>query len=102
MKRMLILLTGCCFALSSLAQTDTTGKSNQNDTIHVGGMIIVKKGKTNGDEPEEIIIHHRHHNGPSNLSTNWGIFDFGFANYNDKTDYAAASASGFLGPGVGE
>jgi hypothetical protein len=102
MKRMLILLTGCCFALSSLAQTDTTGKSNQNDTIHVGGMIIVKKGKTNGDEMEEIIVHHRNHNSSSSISTDWGIFDIGFANFNDKTDYAAASNSGYLGPGVGQ
>ena len=102
MKRMFILLTGCCFALSSLAQTDTTGKSTQNDTIHVGGMIIIKKGKTNGDESEEIIVHHRSNHSSSNLTTNWCIVDLGFANYNDKTNYAAASASGFLGPGVGE
>ena len=108
MKRMYILLTGCCFALSSLAQTDTTGKStqrdtipSQSDTIHVGGMIIIKKGKTNGDEVDQIIVHHRS-NPSSNLSTDWAIFDLGFANWNDKTDYAAASASGFLGPGVGE
>ena len=97
MKRMFILLTGCCFALTTLAQTDTTGKTNESDTIRVGGMIIIKKGKTNGDEYEEITVHHRKNDyKPSNISTNWGIFDLGFANYNDKTDYTG------IGPGIGK
>ncbi len=102
MKRMFILLTGCCFALTTLAQTDTT-KTNESDTIRVGGMIIIKKGKTNGDEYEEITVHHRKNDyKPSNISTNWFIFDLGFANFNDQTDYAKAQGSGMLGPGVGE
>ena len=46
MKRMFLLLTGICVALTLTAQTDTTGKSNQSDTIRIGGMIIInKKGK---------------------------------------------------------
>ncbi len=103
MKRMYVLLAGCCFALSSLAQTDTTGKSNESDTIRVGGMIIIKKGQTNGDEYEEVTIHHRKSDyKPSNISTNWFIFDLGFANFNDQTDYAKAQSGGFLGAGVGE
>jgi hypothetical protein len=103
MKRMFILLTGCCFALMTLAQTDTTGNKNEGDTIRVGGMIIIKKGKTNGDEYEEITIHHRKNDyKPSNISTNWFIFDLGFANFKDETDYAKAQSSGFLGAGVGE
>ncbi len=100
MKRMFILLTGCCFALTTLAQTDTT-KTNESDTIRVGGMIIIKKGKTNGDEYEEITVHHRKNDyKPSNISTNWFIFDLGFANFNDQTDYKAGNS--MLGPGVGE
>jgi hypothetical protein len=103
MKRMFILLTGCCFALMTLAQTDTTGNKNESDTIRVGGMIIIKKGKTNGDEYEEITIHHRKNDyKPSNISTNWFIFDLGFANFKDETDYSKAQSSGFLGAGVGE
>jgi hypothetical protein len=103
MKRIVMILTGCCFALTTMAQTDTTGKTSQSDTIHVGGMIIIKKGKTNGDESEEIIVHHRGNNySSSNISTNWGIVDFGFCNYSDKTNYAQSSADGFLGAGVGE
>jgi len=103
MKRMFILLTGCCFALATLAQTDTTGSTSQSDTIRVGGMIIVKKGKTNGEEIEEVTVHRRKSDyKPSNISTNWFIFDLGFANFNDNTDYAKAQASGFLGAGVGE
>jgi len=87
----------------TLAQTDTTGNKNESDTIRVGGMIIIKKGKTNGDEYEEITIHHRKNDyKPSNISTNWFIFDLGFANFKDETDYSKAQSSGFLGAGVGE
>jgi len=92
MKRMLILLTGCCFALTTLAQTDTTGKTNESDTIRVGGMIIIKKGQTNGDDYEEVTVHHRKSDyKPSNISTNWFIFDFGFANYNDRSSDSTGS-----------
>ena len=97
MKRMFILLAGCCFALTSLAQTDTTGKPTQADTIRVGGMIIIKKGKPEGEtDHNEIRIHRRKTDyKPSNVSTNWLIFDLGFANYNDKTNYASAEAQQF-------
>jgi hypothetical protein len=92
MKRMLILLTGCCFALSTLAQTDTTGKKSESDTIRVGGMIIIKKGQTNGDDYEEVTVHHRKSEyKPSNISTNWFIGDFGFANYNDRSGDSTGS-----------
>ena len=32
---------------------------------------------------------------PSNLSTNWLIFDLGFTNYNDKSNYAGATMQNF-------
>ena len=103
MKRMFLLLTGCCFALAALAQTDTTGKSNQSDTIRVGGMIIIKKGKSEGErrDHDEVQVHRRRSDyKPSNVSTNWFIFDLGFANYNDQTNYGAAQAQGFVDASV--
>ena len=33
---------------------------------------------------------------PTKLSTNWFIFDLGFANVNDQTDYASADAKNYL------
>ncbi|MEO8712912.1 MAG: outer membrane beta-barrel protein, partial [Parafilimonas sp.] len=35
-----------------------------------------------------------------NISTNYLIFDLGFANYNDKTDYSASQTANFAEPGL--
>lgn len=106
MKRIFILMSGICFALSGLAQTDTTGTKTEGDTIKVGNMIIIRKGGGrggDGNNDEGVRIHRRKSNyRPSNISTNWGIVDIGFANFSDNTNYAAAQASGFLAPNVGE
>lgn len=102
MKRIFILLSGICFALSGFAQTDTTGTKKEGDTIKVGNMIIIRKGGDHSSDGD-VKVHHRKSNyKPSNISTNWGILDIGFANFRDQTNYAASTASGFLGPGVGE
>jgi hypothetical protein len=80
-------------ATTAFAQTDSTGQ--QADTIRIGGMIIVKKPGKNGDEGREVIISNRRRS-RSNVQTNWWIFDLGFANYQDETNYAAAQQSGFV------
>jgi len=101
MKRVLVALIALGGAMTSQAQ-DTTSKEKA-DTIRVGGMIIIKEGK--GKEGEKnntnVVISNHHKTKSSNLSTNWVIFDFGFSNFNDHTDYAAARASGFIGQDVG-
>lgn len=100
MKRIVLALCATAIAMSSFAQTDTTGKEKA-DTIKVGGMIIIKKDGDNnkdGDGKKVVISNRRKKN--SNVNTNWWIVDLGFSNVDDKTDYAAAVASGFLAPGV--
>ncbi len=93
MKKRFLLIAALIISLASQAQTDTTGKSstgtNQNDTIHVGNMVIVRNGKNDADS---VIIHTHHHNyyKPSNINTNWVILDLGFANYNDQTNYPSS------------
>jgi hypothetical protein len=96
MQKKFLLVAALCTALSSQAQTDTTGKSstgnNQEDTIHVGNMVIVRNG---GNDNDSIVIHthhHHHYYKPSNINTNWLIFDIGFENYNDKTAYPSGFA----------
>lgn len=98
MKRILTLGIILCVALSSFAQVDTTGKENpseKSDTIKVGGMIIIRKPGGEHDiykKDKEIGTYHYHHhdyNRPANISTNWCIFDFGFSNYTDNTDYSS-------------
>lgn len=95
MKRIFILLSGICLALTGFAQTDSTQKK-EGDTIKIGNMIIIKEG--NGSSDEVTIRHRKNYYKPSNISTNWAILDLGFANYNDRTDYAAAAAGGFVDP----
>ena len=102
MKRTLILLAGICFAFAGLAQTDSTKK--EGDTIHVGNMIIIKRGNKNGpdDHDNDVHIYHRKNYESSNLSTNWWIIDLGISQVNDKTDYAQAIAQGYLPAGANE
>jgi hypothetical protein len=100
-------MSGICFALSGFAQTDTTVNKNEGDTIKVGNMIIIRKGGSRGDNDndnnKDVHVRRRKSNyRPSNVSTNWGIVDIGFANFKDETNYAAAQSSGFLDPKVGE
>ncbi len=103
MKRIFILMSGICFALSGFAQTDSTGNKKEGDTIKIGNMIIIKKGRGDHDGDNDVHIYRRKsYYKPSNVSTNWGIMDLGFANFKDETNYAAAQSQGFLAQGVGQ
>jgi hypothetical protein len=98
--RRLLSLAGLCLALTSHAQNDTTGKATSQDTIRVGNLIIVKNGKFDKEDSSTVhVYHHRTRRNPSNLTTNWFLFDIGFANYNDHTNYASAAAQQFA-PGA--
>jgi hypothetical protein len=105
MKQAIILLIGITMCLTGLAQTDSTAtrNDNENDTIRVGGMIIIKKHKGNNNDSSEARTYHRKTKS-SRLSTNWWIVDLGFANYNDQTDYKSSAIQGPDGfaPGLGK
>src|SRR5215207_1900496 len=98
MKKLLLAIIAISGAMASTAQ-DTTA-AEKADTIRIGGMVIIKKsGKNNeGKDNTEVVIN-RTKRKPSNVSTNWWIVDLGFANLNDKTDYASAEAIAFA-PGL--
>ena len=102
MNRIVLAVTGILLTISGFAQTDTTN-NDQGDTIHVGNFVIIKKnkGKSGNDtfyNRDNINLgsnyYRRRHR--SNISTNWFIFDLGFANWRDKTDYAAAAGNSYL------
>jgi hypothetical protein len=104
MKRIFTLCIALCAGAVSFAQTDSTGRQSY-DTIRIGGMVIVRKPghKDRTSHPdEEYKIKRRRGDEPSNISTNWWIFDIGFSNYSDKSNYATALSSGFVGAGVGK
>ena len=93
MKKLILLLATTAFCLNVWAQEDSVKIKQDKDTIRVGGMIIIKKGKGNNDGVVSVNI-----GGDNvkkkrlNVTTNWWILDLGFANYNDKTNYANAGS----------
>ena len=108
MNRLFLLAAGLCLALTGWAQNDTThvndtthintpgGQAHADDTLRVGNLLIIRNGRQDWDNPELIRIHKRHNDyKPSKVSTNWLIFDIGFANFNDKTNYSSAAAQQF-------
>jgi hypothetical protein len=105
MKRILIAIVATGLSMAACAQNDSTA-TEKVDTIKIGGMIIIKKHDHNGDsshnDNEVTIEHHgRRNHRPSNLTTNWGILDLGFANYNDNTDYSSAAVQAIV-PGASD
>lgn len=102
MKRITLLMAALLVAGAGFAQTDTT--SEQIDTIKVGKFIIIKKNKNGTTQPGSdrttTIEVDKRPRKPSNLSTNWWIFDLGFANLRDETDYNSAAARSYLSNGT--
>ncbi len=112
MKRILcmaaVLMTaGATFAQtdSSLSATDTVKVAT--DTIKVGNFIIIKKNKGISDNDpsyrekkyKDLNLMMRVERRPAkkqNVSTNWWIFDLGFANMRDNTNYSYAQAGSYF------
>lgn len=103
MKKVIFLSLALSIAFASIAQSDSTIQ-RPADTIRVGGIVIIRKsGPKHKTEKEDQEYHIKRRKGeePSNLSTNWWIFDIGFSNFTDKSNYTSSLLSGFTGPGVG-
>src|SRR5215216_6821069 len=101
MKRVIYAVAALMLTVSGFAQQDTT-KPNEPDTIKVGNFVIIKKNKssntsdTSNRSNTHVLVdigsgkggsYHRRHK--SIVGTNWLIFDFGFANWRDKTVYGS-------------
>ena len=87
MKKLILLLAMAIICLQVSAQEDSVKTKQNKDTIRIGGMVIVKKGKNNGNVSVKIGSD-KGKKKKRNISTNWWIVDLGFANYYDKTNYA--------------
>lgn len=84
---------------STAGKTDTLKRQNERgDTIRIGNIVIITNGGNHNQSGNNtnITLGRKRHGKLSNISTNWGIVDLGFANYNDKTNYAAATAGKVL------
>ena len=108
MKSVINTAVALLLTVSGFAQKDTT-KPKEPDTIKVGNFIIIKKDKkansydTSKESNANILVdigsgegssHHHYHR--SIISTNWLIFDLGFANWRDKTMYGSSEANAYL------
>jgi len=113
MNRILLGMVAILLTLQGIAQTDTTAKKDQVDTIHVGNFVIIQRNKDRNYSSDtnynnrnysfdiNLFGNNRVRNYHSNISTNWFIFDVGFANWRDKTAYGSAEVNNFLRPGTG-
>lgn len=84
MKKITLLTATLIFCLVAMAQ--------KKDTIRIGGMVIVKEGKKGHRSIHMDNDRNYEKRKRSNISTNWGIVDLGFANYDDKTDYSTTGS----------
>ena len=95
MKQLNILLAAVFFCMNASAQTDTT-TTKKSDTMRIGNIIIIKKGKGSDSTKASIEMNkeafNRKHS--KKITTNWWQVDIGFSNYDDKTNYAALNAGG--------
>ncbi|HEV8269867.1 MAG TPA: hypothetical protein VGQ04_01105, partial [Chitinophagaceae bacterium] len=102
MKSILLVCVAACLFSTAFAQNDTTGKKETNDTIRIGGMIIIKKPGSGDHEvitkDHTVTIPSRRK--PENIITNWWVMDIGFSAFDDKTNYASAEAQAFAPGGT--
>jgi hypothetical protein len=95
-----LLIAAFLVAAAGYGQTDSTAE--KTDTIYSGNFLIVKKNKNNNaDKDHGVTIKIGDNSGSvrrkhSNISTNWWIFDLGFTNVRDNTNYTAAQSMGYL------
>lgn len=100
MNRFLLMCMLACATLRGTAQTDSTAGKPQGDTIRIGGMVIIRKGgERRGDNDRGPRIRSRKTYKPSAVSTNWGIVDIGFSNYDDQTVYGTGTGADAYAPG---
>ena len=108
MKKALLTLVAATSMSALIAQTDSI-PTNKVDTIKVGNYVIIKKNKpatdstkkqksitisSSTDDLLDISLGNKKKN--ENVQTNWWIFDLGFANFRDETNYATAQYGSYF------
>jgi hypothetical protein len=90
MKKVIVAIVALFATGNVLAQDNTDNKS---DTMVVGNFTIIKKNKPASDTGDfEISRRKKKHV----VTTNWGVFDIGFANLRDQTVYGSADANSYM------
>lgn len=110
MKKLLFTLLTILSVTAIAAQSDST--MNQYDTIKTKKYVIIRNNYTNQqDTIKKKSINTSHSsdnvidisysnaentNKNGNIKTKWFVFDLGFANFNDKTNYAVAQSGQYF------
>ena len=100
MKKLMTLMALLCLGVKGFSQQDSVEQKKDKPMHHHhhdGRWDHMDDDDCVGMMPPWPMPPHMRskHVKPSNLSTNWLILDLGFTNYNDKTDYAGATAQTF-------
>ena len=104
MKKIIFFFVFLYISFFNFAQTDDTTK-NEVDTVIVGVYKIPNKTYSSSDDAKpkkkkitsDIIFgNYNSKRKKSNISTNWWIFDIGFANFRDQTNYAVAQTGSYF------
>ena len=97
MKNIFLSAILCLTSLTAFCQqpakSDTAYNPKNNDTIRISNILIIKKNKRAKKDttlivPKDTVTPKKH----PRVSTNYGVFDFGFSNFIDRTNYAAAGS----------
>jgi len=114
MNRIILLSGLLCLSQLSFGQAKQDSSFSQPDTLHIGGFMIIRyPPSTEVDKKEDRSGNANFYikktsKKNKNISTNWWIFDLGFANYRDQTNYPQARQGSYLtftrpgDPGVNE
>lgn len=94
MKRSILIIGTLFMSAVTFAQQDSVRVERNEDTIRIGGMVIVKSG-VDSDKRVVVKIGDRSKT-RKKVKTSALAFDLGFANWTDNTNYGAANASGAL------
>lgn len=92
MTKLFTLMVLVLICMVANAQTEPGKVSNEKDTIRIGNIIITRDGQKSDETNKSgthITMGRNHKKKVSNVSTNWGVIDLGFANYNDETNYSS-------------
>lgn len=92
MKTTMIILAALFFGAKVFAQ-DSVKVVRDEDTVRIGGIIILKKGVPDEKRRVRVTVGNPSKNRQTSNVTTGSYIDFGFSNWVDKTDYAAAEAS---------
>lgn len=102
MKKGILFLIGIVMCACQL-------NAQNADTIRIGNIMIVKK--TKGDVPKDSSnteiseITYTRSKRNQNIQTNWFVFDLGFSNFTDNTNYGSAGVqdpNNGIAPGANE